>query len=45
MRILLVVPTNPYKFKLPAPQSVADFPIGFPYVTAALKAAGHQVHG
>jgi radical SAM superfamily enzyme YgiQ (UPF0313 family) len=45
MKILLVVPTAQYRSHYPAFLSVSDFPAGFAYLAAALKAAGHEVYG
>jgi radical SAM superfamily enzyme YgiQ (UPF0313 family) len=45
MRVLLVVPTFNYSSAYPAYLSNTDFPIGFPYLAAALKHAGHDVRG
>ena len=45
MRISIIVPTQLYKYKFPAPLSMSDFPVGLAYIAAALKAAGHEVVG
>jgi anaerobic magnesium-protoporphyrin IX monomethyl ester cyclase len=45
MRISIVVPTQLYKYKYPAPLSMSDFPVGLAYIAGALKAAGHEVFG
>lgn len=45
MKILLIVPTLSYTTTYPTFLSNADFPAGFAYLTAALKAAGHEVVG
>lgn len=45
MRILLIVPTVQYANQYPAFMSNSDFPVGFAYIAAALKKAGHEVHG
>lgn len=45
MKILLIVPTFQYKTRYPAFLSISDFPVGFAYLSSALKAAGHEVFG
>lgn len=45
MQILLIVPTFNYAKAYPCYLSNTDFPIGFPYLAAALKQAGHEVVG
>ena len=45
MRISIIVPTQLYKYKYPAPLSMSDFPVGLAYIAGALKAAGHEVFG
>ena len=45
MKVLLVVPTFCYTGAYPAFLSNTDFPAGFAYLAAALKAGGHEVRG
>ena len=45
MRILLVPPTHHYKKPNPECLSFSDFPSGFGYLSAVLKALGHEVIG
>ena len=45
MRASIVVPTQLYKYKFPAPLSMSDFPVGLAYIAGSLKAAGHEVVG
>lgn len=45
MTVLLLIPTVGYGRVYPAFLSNSDFPVGFAYVAAALKAAGHRVVG
>lgn len=45
MKVLLIIPTFRYKTEYPAFLSLSDFPTGFAYLAAALKEAGHDVHG
>lgn len=45
MKILLVVPISNYPFVHPSFLSNTDFPVGFAYIAAALKQAGHTVVG
>lgn len=45
LKILIVVPTDGYdndRFRF---KTSADFPTGLAYIAAALKVAGHEVHG
>lgn len=45
MKTSIIIPTNLYKYRYPAPLSMSDFPSGLAYVAGALKAAGHEVLG
>lgn len=45
MKILIVVPTDGYDTDSFMFKTSADFPSGLAYIAAALKAAGHEVHG
>lgn len=45
MKILLVIPLSNYPQTHPAFLSNTDFPVGFAYIAAALKKAGHKVFG
>ncbi len=45
MKVLLIVPTHNYNTKYPSFLSVSDFPTGLAYIAAALKEAGHEIHG
>jgi len=45
MRVLLIIPTNQYKYVYPSLLSVTDFPTGFAYLASSLKEAGHEVFG
>jgi len=45
MKILLVIPLSNYPQMHPAFLSNTDFPVGFAYIAAALKQAGHKVFG
>lgn len=45
MRVALVVPTHRYISEYPSFLAMCDFPVGFAYVAAALKKAGHEVIG
>lgn len=44
MKVLLIIPTSGYPL-YPNTLAASDFPIGFAYIAAALKKAGHQVIG
>jgi radical SAM superfamily enzyme YgiQ (UPF0313 family) len=45
MHVLLIVPTFNYTGVYPTFLSNSDLPMGFPYLAAALKHAGHEVRG
>lgn len=45
MKIALVIPTNLYTGTYPSFLAMSDFPVGFAYIAAALKKAGHEVIG
>lgn len=45
MKIALVVPTFSYAAGYPSYLAMSDFPVGFAYIAAALKQAGHEVIG
>jgi anaerobic magnesium-protoporphyrin IX monomethyl ester cyclase len=45
MKVALVVPTHFYTGVYPSFLSMSDFPVGFAYIAAALKMAGHEVIG
>jgi radical SAM superfamily enzyme YgiQ (UPF0313 family) len=45
MKILLVIPTSNYPRNNPSFLSNTDFPVGFAYIAASLKQAGHRVYG
>jgi radical SAM superfamily enzyme YgiQ (UPF0313 family) len=45
MNVLLVIPTYNYTFDYPTFVSIANFPVGFAYLAAALKQAGISVTG
>lgn len=45
MKILLIIPIANYPRVHPSFLSNTDFPVGFAYVAAALKQAGHKVFG
>ncbi|PYJ06030.1 MAG: hypothetical protein DME25_07320 [Verrucomicrobia bacterium] len=45
MKVSVIVPTQLYKYKYPAPLSMSDFPVGLAYIAGSLKAAGHEVVG
>ena len=45
MKISVIVPTQLYKYKYPAPLSMSDFPMGLAYIAGSLKVAGHEVVG
>lgn len=45
MITLLIVPTHQYRTKQPSLLSISDFPAGFAYIAASLKANGHDVIG
>ena len=44
MKILIIIPTSGYPL-YPSVLAASDFPIGFAYIAAAIKKAGHQVIG
>ena len=45
MRVALVIPTFNYTALYPSYLAMCDFPVGFAYIAAALKKAGHEVIG
>jgi anaerobic magnesium-protoporphyrin IX monomethyl ester cyclase len=45
MRVALVIPTHLYQGEYPTFLALSDFPVGFAYLAAALKKAGHDVIG
>ena len=45
MKVLLIVPVQGYEGKPQTFLSVTDFPVGFAYISASLKQAGHEVIG